>query len=148
MSIYEDVNNQMKDAMKAGEKARLMALRNIRKNFIETMKLDGSETLTDESCVTILRRMGKASQESIEAYVGGGREDLAVGERVELAVIEAFLPQLAGPDVVRGWVQEAIAAIGATSPKDMGKVMGALGQAHKGEYDGKLAQQIVKELLG
>jgi hypothetical protein len=63
-------------------------------------------------------------------------------------VIEAFLPQLAGPDVVRGWVQEAIAAIGATSPKDMGKVMGALGQAHKGEYDGKLAQQIVKELLG
>lgn len=148
MSIYEDVNNQMKEAMKAGDKGRLLALRNIRKFFIETMKLDGSDTLTDESCVTILRRMGKSSQESIDAYVGGGREDLAVSERIELAVIEAFLPKLAEAAAVRTWAQEAIASIGATSPKDMGKVMGAMSAAHKGEFDGKLAQQLVKELLG
>ena len=112
------------------------------------IKQDNSQTLTDEQCVSVIRRLAKQRQESIEAYKAGAREDLVAAETAELAVLEGFLPKLASADVTRVWVQGAIAATGATSVKDLGKIMAHLKGAHKDDLDGKLAQVLVKEMLG
>ena len=147
MPIIDDVTAQMKEAMRAKDKLRLTALRGIRAAFIEALKADGSETLADEKCIPILRRLEKQRKESISAYEAGGREDLAEPERGELAVIEAFLPSLADEATTTDWVQAAIEASGAAGPQDMGKVMGALMREHKGEVDGGLAKDVALKLL-
>jgi uncharacterized protein YqeY len=148
MGLVETVSEELKTAMRARDKARVAGLRGIRAAFIEAMKEDGSETLADEAAMTILRRLAKQRRESIEAYDNGGRPELAAEERSELEVIEGFLPQMAGEAQTREWVAAAIAKTGASSMSDMGKVMGVLMGAHKGVLDGKLANQIVRELLG
>lgn len=148
MSLVDEISNQMKTAMKAKDKDRLGALRGIRAAVIEAMKTDGSETLSDEATLAVIRRLGKQRQDSIAEYEKAGRSDLADVERAELAVIEEFLPKLADEATTRAWVQEAIAATGATAMGDMGRVMGALMAAHKAELDGKLANKLVRELLG
>ncbi len=147
MGIYSTVTEQMKDAMKARDKARLTALRGIRAAFIEAIKKDNSDSLSDEDCLTILRRLGKQRAESVEAYTQGGRTDLAEAEAAELSVIEVFLPQLADASTTQTWVDEAIAATGASAPSDMGRVMGHLMQHHRGEIDGKMANQMVRASL-
>ena len=147
MAIYDQITVDMKTAMKARDKARTQALRNIRAAFIAGAKETGADTLADGACQDILRRLGKQRRESIEAYEQAGRDDLAADERAELSVIDTYLPQLADAETTRGWVQAAIAATGASTPRDMGKVMGVLMKDHKGELDGKLANTIVRELL-
>ncbi|MBX2799885.1 MAG: GatB/YqeY domain-containing protein [Myxococcales bacterium] len=147
MSIVEKVSADLKDAMRAKDKPRLAALRSMRAAFIEALKEDGAETLADDRALTILRRLAKQRTESIEAYTSGGRDDLVAAEQAELTVIESFLPSLADEATTRGWVEEAIASTGAAAPSDMGKVMGALMAAHRGEIDGKLANRLVRELL-
>ena len=108
---------------------------------------DNSDTVADEVCVGLLRRLEKQRKESIEAFSSGGREDRADAERAELAVIEEFLPSLADEAQTRRWVEEAIASIGASEPGDVGRVMGAVMKAHKGEVDGGLAKTLAAELL-
>ena len=147
MDIYDTVNVELKKAMRARDKARVAGLRNIRAAFIEAQKADGSDTVDDETCLTLLRRLAKQRRESIDAYEKGGRDDLAASEQAELAVIEAFLPQLADEATTREWVKAAIEATGATSARDLGKVMGELMKAHKGEIDGKRANVIARELI-
>ena len=147
MPIIDDVTSQMKDAMRAKDKVRLAALRGIRAAFIEALKADGADTLSDEKCIPILRRLEKQRKESIAAYEAGGREDLAAPERGELTVIEGFLPSLADEATTTVWVQAAIDSAGASGPQDMGKVMGALMRAHKGEVDGGLAKDVALKLL-
>lgn len=147
MSIVDDVTRQMKEAMKAKAALRLAALRSMRTAFLNEMKKDGSETVSDAVCETLLRKLEKQRKESIEAFSKGGREELAEIERAELAVIREFLPQLADEAQTRAWVKTAIAESGASEPKHMGKVMGALMKAHKTDIDGNLAREIVKELL-
>ncbi len=147
MAIIDEVSEQMKESMRAKDKARTAALRNIRAAFIEALKSDGSETLSDDQAVAILTRLAKQRRESIEAYDAGGRDDLAAAERSELAVIEGWLPTMADEATLRSWVAEAVAATGAAGPSDMGKVMGALMQAHKGAFDGKLGSKLVREAL-
>lgn len=147
LAIIDDVSDQLKEAMKARDKVRTTALRGIRAGLIEAMKADGSSTVSDEAAIALLRRLAKQRLESIEAFDQGGRAELADQERAELAVIDSFLPQLADAATTRGWVEAAIAATGASSMKDMGKVMGALMGAHKDRLDGKLANQLVRELL-
>ena len=147
MPIIDDVTDQMKTAMRAKDKVRLGALRGIRAAFIEAMKADGSETVPDAAAITILRRLEKQRKESISAYEQGGREDLASVEREELTVLQDFLPSLADEATTRTWVQAAIAQSGAAGPQDMGRVMGAIMGAHKGEVDGGLAKNIALELL-
>lgn len=147
MSIFETVSTQMKDALRAKEKVRLATLRSIRAGFLNELKKDNSESLSDDACIAILRRLEKQRKESIEAFEGGGREEMAANERAELAVIQEFLPSLADEAQTRGWVEEAIVASGAASPGDMGKVMGALMKAHKGDVDGNIAKKIAQELL-
>ena len=147
MAIFDDVNNQMKDALRAQQKLRLQALRNIRAAFLTRLKEDGSQTLSDADCVPILRRLEKQRKESIEAFEAGGRTEQAAAEREELAIILGFLPSQASEDTVRGWVKEAIAESGATSAKDVGKVMSAVMKAHKGDVDGNVARKLATELL-
>ena len=148
MSIYEEVGAQLKESMRARDRERTTALRNIRAAFIEHMKRDASEQVSDADAEDLLRRLAKQRRESIKAYEDGGREELAAEERSELQVIESFLPTLATAAETRVWVEAAIRTAGASSPKEIGKVMGALMQAHRGQVDGDLARRIAQELLG
>ncbi len=147
MSIADDVTSQMKAAMKAKEALRLSTLRSMRTAFLNEMKKDGSDSVSDEVCQTLLRKLEKQRKESIEAFTKGDRPEMAKNERAELAVIQEFLPQLADEAQTRAWVEAAIAQTGAAGAKEMGKVMGALMKAHKTEIDGTLARGIVQELL-
>ena len=147
MSIVDDVTTQMKEAMKAKDERRLAALRSMRTAFLNEMKKDGSDSISDEVAEGLMRKLEKQRKESIEAFEQGGRAEMADVEKAELAVIQEFLPQLADEAQTRAWVEAAIAQTGAASKKDMGKVMGALMGAHKAELDGKIAQKLVQELL-
>jgi uncharacterized protein YqeY len=147
MAIVDDVTSQMKDAMRSKDTLRLATLRSMRTSFLNEMKKDGSDSVSDAVCETLLRKLEKQRKESIEAFSKGGREEMAETERAELAVIQEFLPQLADEAQTRAWVEAAIAETGASEPKEMGKVMGALMKAHKADLDGNLARGIVQELL-
>lgn len=146
-ALVDKVSESLKAAMLAKDAARTGALRMIRAAFIELQK-EGKGEVTDERCVESLRRLKKQREDSIQSYEQAGRADLAEVERAEIAIIEAFLPQLADEATTLGWVKEAIAASGATSPKEMGKAMGALMKAHKADVDGALAQALLKRELG
>ena len=148
MGIEADVAAQIADALRARDRVRLAALRNIRAAFLVEMKKDNARTLADETCVAVLRRLEKQRRESIEAFEAAGRRDRADAERAELAVVASFLPRLADAETTRAWVREAIAASGAAKPGDVGRVMGALMKAHKGEVDGTLAREITQAELG
>jgi len=148
MGLVEQVSEQMKDAQKSRDAARLAALRNIRAAFLHEMKKDGAQTLDDGVAQGVLRRLAKQREESIEAFEKAGRADRAEAERAEKAVIESFLPRLADEATTRAWVAAAIAETGAASARDLGKVMGALMKAHKADVDGNLARRIAAELLG
>jgi hypothetical protein len=145
--IVDDVGRELREALRARDPLRLRALRNIRAAFQNEMKKDGSETLADEAATACLRRLAKQRRESIEAFEAGGRAERAAEERGELAVLESFLPRLAGEERTREWVAEAIAACGASGPGDLGRVMAALMAAHKGEVDGALARRLAAERL-
>ena len=147
MSIVEEVTAQMKAAMKAKDQPRLSTLRSMRAAFLNEMKRDGSDVVSDEVAEGLMRKLEKQRKESIEAFDKGGRPEMAESERAELAVIQEFLPQLADEAETRGWVEAAIASTGASEKKDMGKVMGALMKYHKAEVDGNIARKIVQELL-
>ena len=147
MGIFDDVSEQMKEALRAKEATRLATLRSVRAAFINELKKDGAETLDDEKCLVLLRKLEKQRKESIEAFEQGGRDEAAAQERAELAVLQEFLPQLADEETTTKWVLEAIAASGAQSPRDLGKVMGALMRDHKGDIDGGVAKRIAAEQL-
>ena len=147
MSIVEEVTAQMKAAMKAKDQPRLSTLRSMRAAFLNEMKRDGSDVVSDEVAEGLMRKLEKQRKESIEAFDKGGRPEMAESERAELAVIQEFLPQLADEAETRGWVEAAIASTGASEKKDMGKVMGALMKDHKAEVDGNIARKIVQKLL-
>ena len=147
MPIFDQVNTQMKDAMRGQRKLELQALRSIRAGFLMRMKEDASQTVSDEDCLPILRRLEKQRHESIEAFESAGRTEQAAAEKAELAVILAFLPSLADEATTRIWVTTAIAESGAKTAKDLGRVMGAVMKAHKADVDGNLARRIASELL-
>jgi uncharacterized protein YqeY len=147
MAIFDDVIAQMTEAMKAKDAARLAALRGIRAAFLNETKKDNSKSLADDVCISLLRRLEKQRNESIEAFEAAGRPDRVAEERAELAVVQAFLPCLADDAKTRAWVAEAIAATQASKPADVGRVMAAVMKAHKGDVDGNLAKKIASELL-
>jgi len=148
VAIVDDVTSQMKEAMRAKDTLRLATLRSMRSAFLNEMKKDGSDSVSDAVCETLLRKLEKQRKESIEAFTKGGRMEMAETERAELAVIQEFLPQLADEAQTRAWVEAAIAETGASEPREMGRVMGALMKAHKADLDGNMAREIVQELLG
>ncbi len=147
MAIFEEVSAALTAAMRARDQPRVDALRNVRAAFLLELKKDNAKTLSDEACVPILRRLEKQRQESIESFEKGGRAELVARERADLAVVQGFLPRLADEAQTRLWVREAIAESGASKPGDLGRVMGLLMKAHRGDIDGTLARRVAEELL-
>ncbi len=146
MSLMDQVSAELKKAMLAKDAPRTTGLRMIRAAFIELEK-EGKGEVTEDRCLDALKRLKKQRIDSITSYEAAKREDLAEVERAELAVIEAFLPKQADEATTRAWVKEAIAASGATSPKEMGKAMGVLMKAHKDDIDAGLARRLLEQEL-
>ena len=151
MSLREKFNTVMKDAMKSGDKPRLSAVRLINaavKDRDIEARGAGKEKATEDEIVVLLQKMIKQRHESVGMYEKGGRPELAAQEQAEIAVITGFLPQQLGESEVAAAIKEAIAATGATSIKDMGKVMAALKERHAGKIDFSKAGPAVKAALG
>ena len=141
---------EMKEAMKAGEKARLGAIRLIQaalKDKDIEARGNGKEPLSDEEILALLQKMVKQRQESIAMYEQGGRTELAQQEKDEVAVITSYLPQQMDEAETKAAIEAAIAETGAASMKDMGKVVGALRAKYAGRMDFAKASGLVKDLL-
>lgn len=143
MSILEQVQGDVKTAMKAGEKERVAALRMIA-NALQVDAKDGKDG-GDE--LAVLRRERKRRIEAADAYADAGHEDRAAGERAEAEIISSYLPAELGDDELRQIVDDAIAQTGAAGPGDMGKVMGVVMGKSGGRADGKRVQTVVRERL-
>jgi len=140
----------MKEAMKAGDKGRLGAIRLIQaalKDKDIEARGNGKEPLSDEEILALLQKMVKQRQESIAMYEQGGRQELAEQEKNEVAVISSYLPKQMDEAEVRAAIQAAIAETGAASMKDMGKVVGALRAKYAGRMDFAKASGLVKDML-
>lgn len=148
MDLFETVNADIKSAMLAREKVRLEALRGIKKEFLEAKTAPGAGgELSDEAALKILVKMAKQRRESAEIYNSQNRPDLADSELAELAVIEQYLPKPLTPAELTAELTRIIAQVGATSPADMGKVMGVASKALSGRADGRAISAEVRRLL-
>jgi uncharacterized protein YqeY len=148
--IRERINDETKQAMKSGDKARLSALRMVSsaiKNVDIEARTQGKDAVADDQLLGVLQKLVKQRQESADLYDKGGRPELAAAERAEIAVIQAFLPKQMSDDEVRGAIKAAIAKTGAASIKDMGKVIAELRAAHAGQMDFGKASAAVKAML-
>ena len=148
MNLFDQVSEGIKDAMRAKDKIKLEALRGIKKEFIEAKTAKGAnDELSDETAIQILQKMAKQRRDSAAIYTTQNRADLAENELAELAVIEAFLPKQLSQDELDAKIGEIITQVGATSPADMGKVMGVATKALAGVAAGKAVSETVKKLL-
>jgi uncharacterized protein YqeY len=147
--MREQLPTLMKEAMKAGDKKRLGAIRLIQAAMKdrEIEARGAGREMTEEDEQAVLRKMLKQRQDSIVAYEGAGRDELAAQERDEVAVLSEFLPQMMDEAGTRAAIAEAIGETGAAGPKDMGKVIAAVKAKHAGRIDFGKASGIVKELL-
>lgn len=146
MSLTEQLQADMKTAMRDGDTLRRDTLR-MAIAAAQNVAKDKRAPLTDEETLEVLGREVKMRRESIAAYQGAGRADLAAKEQAEIDILTPYLPEQLGEDEIRALAREAVAAIGATSPKDMGRVMAGLMPTVKGRADGKLVSRIVNEEL-
>ena len=150
-SLRERFTADMKEAMKAGEKAKVAAIRLIsaalKEKDIEARGAGKGEATPDE-ILGVLQKMIKQRQESIAIYDANGRPELAEGERAEVAVIASYLPKQMSEEEVKAGIAKAIAETGATAVKDMGKVIGVLRAAYAGQMDFGKASPMVKAALG
>ena len=144
--MLDQLQEELKIALKAGEKAKMMGLRNII-GKIKAAQIDKGETLTNEESLKILKTAAKQLKESIDQYQKGGRDDLADKEAFELTLLEKYLPEQLSEEQIRQTVKNIVKNTGAGSMQDMGKVMGATMQELAGSADGKIVQKIVQEEL-
>ena len=148
MDLFEQVSNDIKEAMKAKDKVRLEALRNIKKVFLEAKTAPGAnDTLADADALKIIMKLVKQGKESGELYKQSGRQDLADAEFAQVAVFEQYLPKMMSSEELEAALKEIIAEVGASSMKDMGKVMGIASKKLAGKAEGKAISDKVKELL-
>ena len=146
MKLTDRINEDIKNAMKGGDKEKLMALRDIKSKILLEATMDGSTEVEDSAVMAILTKLNKQRTESIEIYQSQGREDLVAEEMKQAAVIQSYLPQPLTPEELEAAIKEIIAQVGATSPSDMGKVMGAA-KVLSGKADGKAISEMVKKCL-
>ncbi len=145
MSILERIDGDLKVAMKSSDKVRVSTLRMV-KASLKNLEIEKGE-LSDDDVIGMLSTLAKQRRESIAEFDKGGRRDLADQEREELAVILSYLPEQLSEEELADLVREAVRETGATSLKDMGRVMQSLMPRLKGRADGRLVSQKVKELL-
>ena len=144
--MLNQLQDELKIAMKSGDKASMMGLRNII-GKLKTSQIDKGEPLTKEDILKILKSASKQLKESVEQYQKGGRDDLAEKELFELSLIEKYLPKKLSEVEIRKIVKKTIQDSGAESMQDMGRVMGILMKELSDSADGKLVQKIVHEEL-
>lgn len=149
MSLVERLTEDMKAAMKAGPagRVRLDTIRFL-KAALKNLEIDKHAPLTDEDVLGVITKQVKQLKDSITEFEKGGRQDLIDKAKAEIEVLSVYLPQQMSEAEVRDLARQIVAEVGAQGPKDMGKVMGPLVARTKGRADGKLVQQVVKELLG
>jgi uncharacterized protein len=153
MSLREKLTADMKDAMKSGDKLKLATIRLMNaaikdKDINSRTEGHDSEKISDAMIMDVFAKMVKQRQDSISAFDAGGRAELAAQERGEMAVIQSYMPKQMSDDEAKAAVAGVIAAVGATSVKDMGKVMAELKAKYSGQMDMGKAGGIVKALLG
>jgi uncharacterized protein len=150
MNFKERLTEDIKLAMKAKDKIRLETVRSLKKALIEkevALRPSGQENLNEEQQIELLAQQAKQRRDSIAQYKQGGRDDLAEKEAQELAIIETYLPKQLSESEIEAILDEIIASVGATSAKDLGKVMGAAMKQLKGKADGKMIQALTKKKL-
>lgn len=149
MSLKETLNNDIKDAMRAKDQVALLALRAIKAAImvIETSEGRNGAELTAEEELQVVIKQSKQRKDSIEQFRKNGRDELADKEEAELRFIEKYLPKQISSEELDEILKGIIAEVGATSPKDMGKVIGAANKRLQGQADGKLIAERVKALL-
>lgn len=151
MSLKEQIGEDIKTAMKAKDKLRLQTVRGIKKAILDKeveLRPQGQDSLTPEQEIELLSQQAKQRRDSIEQFSNGGRDDLAEKESQELAIIETYLPEQVSDEEVARVIDELIASSGATTIKDLGRVMGPAMKQLKGKADGKKIQELVKSKLG
>ncbi|CCB65361.1 GatB/YqeY domain-containing protein [Hyphomicrobium sp. B1] len=141
------INADIKTAMKAGEKQKVGTLRLINA-AIQSAEIEAKKDLDDAAILAVMTKMVKQRRDSIAQYTSGGRPELAATEQAEIDIIEAYLPKQMDDAAVTAAIAEAIKETGAASPKDMGKVMGALKAKYAGQMDFQKASAAVKAALG
>ena len=147
MSLTDQINNDLKEAMKAKDTTTLTALRAIKSQLLLAATEKGGGESSDESGIKMLQKLVKQRKESAELYKAQGRNDLADPELAEAAIIEKYLPKQLTEDELKPILQAIIDKVGATGPQDMGKVMGAASAELAGKADGKTISTVVKQLL-
>ena len=148
MNLFDRISEDIKAAMKARATERLEALRSVKKEFLEARTAKGATgELSDEQATRILAKMIKQRKESAEIYTAQNRPELAEAELAQAAVIEEYMPRQLSDEELRERLREIIARTGASSPKEMGKVMGVASKELAGQAEGRAISAAVKELL-
>jgi len=145
--MLERLRTDLNAAVKGRDATKVSVLRMLLAD-LHNRKIAARAELSEEQVVAALRTAVKQRQEAAEQFAAGGREDRAAAERAEISVIEAYLPSLLEGEELKAAVDSVIDKTGATSPADMGKVMGALMSEYQGRIDGKAANALVRERLG
>jgi uncharacterized protein YqeY len=146
MSLLKRFDDDLKEALKASESAKVSILRMV-KAAVKNKQIEKGRELTDDEIVLVLSSMVKQGRESIAQFTKGGRMDLARNEEREVAILQAYLPQQLSPEELDRIILDAIKQTAARTPQDMGKIMRVLMPRVKGVADGKYVNQRVKELL-
>lgn len=148
MTLFDQISEDIKAAMKARDKVRLETLRNIKKVFLEAKTAPGAnDTLEDADALKILQKLAKQGRETAQTYIDNNRQDLADEELAQAKVIEEYLPKPLTEEEIEKEVKDIIAQTGAQGMKDMGKVMGIASKKMAGRADGRAISTIVKKLL-
>ncbi len=145
--LTRKIQNDLKDALKAGEKSRVTALR-MMISSLKNAELEEREELTEEKEIAILSGYARKCRESISEYGKGGREDLVEKERAELEIVMSYLPDQLDEDKAIEEIKKVIEETGASGQRDIGKVMGLMMSRFKGRVDGSMVKRIASELLG
>lgn len=146
--LFDQISNDIKEAMKAKDKVRLETLRNIKKYFLEAKTAPGAnDTLTDDAALKIMQKLVKQGKDTAALYVSQNRPDLAEDELAQVAVIETYLPKQMSEAELEEAIKTIIAQVGATSMKEMGKVMGTATKQLAGKAEGAQISALVKKLL-
>ncbi|MBQ6037103.1 MAG: GatB/YqeY domain-containing protein [Bacteroidaceae bacterium] len=148
MALFEQISEDIKVAMKARDKVALETLRNVKKVFLEAKTAPGAnDTLTDEDALKLMQKLVKQGKDAAQIYVGQNRQDLADEELAQVAVIERYLPKMLSGEELEAAIKQIIETVGATSMKDMGKVMGTATKQLAGKAEGRAINEMVKKLL-
>ena len=148
MSLEQSIMTELKAAMLAKNEAALRGLRAIKSAILLAKTADGKQgEITEDDEIKLLQKLAKQRKDSLEVFVAQNREDLAQKERDELVIIEKFLPKQMDEAELRVALQDILNQVGATTPADMGKAMGAATKQLAGKADGKMISSMVKEIL-